>query len=117
MMCRPSHEPHDRPASSEHSKVASGSFEPNWKVAVELTIVPSGPDSMVVSGTTEAVPVTTAKAEKLSTWPQTCEPVLVSVTSCQAPPSWWSSRTGSATPEEETQTVTGPENKAVVWMS
>src|SRR5918992_1742365 len=117
MTCRPSHEPHDAPASSEHSKVACGSFEPNWKVAVELTIVPSGPDSMVVSGTTEAVPVTTAKTEKLSTSPQTCEPVLLTVTSCQAPPSWWSTRTGSATPEEETQTVTGPENRAVVWMS
>src|SRR5918992_1686972 len=88
------HEPQVGPESSRHSKVACGSYEPNWKVAVELTIVPSGPCTMVVSGTTEAVPVTTAKTEKLSTWPQTCEPVLLSVTSCQAPPSWWSSRTG-----------------------
>src|SRR5688500_10234341 len=117
MTCRPSHEPHEAPASSEHSKVACGSFEPNWKVAVELTIVPSGPDSMVGSGTTDAVPVTTAKTEKLSTWPQTWEPVLLRVASCQAPPSWCSSRTGSATPQEEMQPVTGPATGAVGWMS
>src|SRR5918999_3876289 len=86
--CRPSHEPQDRPASSEHSKVACGSFEPNWKVAVELTIVPSGPSTMVVSGTTEAVPVTTGETEKLSTWPQNSGTVLLRVTSYQAPLSW-----------------------------
>src|SRR5918999_2236582 len=78
MRCRPSHEPQDRPASSEHSKVACGSFEPNWKVAVELTIVPCGPDSMVVSGTTEAVPVTTPQSAELFNLPPTVEPVLTS---------------------------------------
>src|SRR5687767_3157090 len=43
------HEP-QRPASSEHSKVAAESFEARTKSAPVLTDSAGGPDSIVVSG-------------------------------------------------------------------
>src|SRR5918999_76922 len=70
--CRASQEPHEvGSVSSAHSNVASGSFEANSKVAVALTVVEGGPETIVVSDTTSAVPVATAKTEKLSASPQT----------------------------------------------
>ena len=40
------------PPSSAHSKVTSSSFDENAKAAEVLTVVGSGPESMVVSGGT-----------------------------------------------------------------
>jgi hypothetical protein len=98
--CRSSQEPHEAgETSSEHSKVAAGSLETSSKTAVALTVLAGGPEWIVVSGTAVAVPVATAKAERLSTSPQTTAASVsfVVVTSVQAVPSWCSRRTGSVT--------------------
>src|SRR5688572_18035593 len=76
--CVASQEPHEEGVtSSEHSKVASGSSEEKVKLAVGLTVLVGGPDSMVVSGTTVAEPVATPKGDRLPGSPHTM-PLTVS---------------------------------------
>ena len=65
-----SQEPHDRArSSSEHSKFAVASLEENAKVAVGLGVEASGPDSIVVSGTTSAEAGAIANGDRPSVTP------------------------------------------------
>jgi hypothetical protein len=58
-------EPHDPGWSSEHSKVAEGSFEEKAKSASVLTLGSGGATSMLVSGTTAALPLAMAKGYRM----------------------------------------------------
>jgi hypothetical protein len=90
------HDPHVRPPSSEHSKSAVGSVEVNSNVAVGSGVDASGPETMVVSGTTVAEPAAIANGDRPSTTPHAV-PVpasVVSVTSLHRLPSWCRTRTG-----------------------
>ncbi len=94
-----SQDPQSSMVSSAHSKVANGSLDEKAKSASMLAVKAGGAESMVVSGTTAAVPVTMAKGDKPPASPQTtpASGSLVVVMPIQALPSKCSRRAGSAT--------------------
>ena len=100
--CSASHELHSGTgSSSEHSNVgASSVFDSDSKAnsTAVLAVGSAGPELIEVSGTTDVVALAIAKADRLPGSPQ-MRPAAASfvvVTSTQALPSKWRSRTGSA---------------------
>jgi hypothetical protein len=69
-------------------------------LAVELAVVASGPDSIVVSGTTRVVPVARANGDSESVtpqaWPALGSPEVVMSTHALLPSSQCRRRTGSS---------------------